>query len=191
MKTERLLNGWTWWRIARAEWTDPLDPDFARRRGGRWNPPDSFDTLYLNEDRVTARMNLRAFIAGWPYEPEDLRSDTGPVLVGASLPRDQDVCDVHTPAGVSAVGLPRTYPLDGQGRPVGHDRCQPIGRAVKARELRGVRARSARSAESVPVQPLGVGRAPVRGGRRMITCGRTARSRARTTLRLPFDDWYW
>ena len=73
-----------WWRIADPAWTDPLDPTFAQRQGGRWNPPDSFPTLYLNEGAVTARMNLRAFIAKWPYESEDLRDDTGPILVGCT-----------------------------------------------------------------------------------------------------------
>ena len=39
---------------------------------------------------MTARLNLRAFIANWPYEPEDLREDTG--LVG-------------TIGGVQAMGI--------------------------------------------------------------------------------------
>ncbi len=76
---------------------------------------------------VTARMNLRAFIAGWPYEPEDLRADNGPVLIGARLPRTQQVCDAHTPEGIAAAGLPKNYPLDARGRPVSHQRCQPVG----------------------------------------------------------------
>jgi len=37
-------------------------------------PARSWRTLYVNEDLVTARLNLRAFIADWPYEPEDLRA---------------------------------------------------------------------------------------------------------------------
>ena len=117
--SERLPDRWTWWRIAEQSWSNPLDPEFARQRGGRWNPPHSFPTLYLNEDKVTARLNLRAFIAQWPYEPEDLRPDTAPVLVGASLPRRQSVCDAHTPQGIAALGLPLTYPLwrPGSGPP--------------------------------------------------------------------------
>ena len=71
--------------IAERAWRNPLDPGFARARGGRWNPPDSYPTLYLNEDLVTARLNLRAFISNWPFEPEDLRADTGPLLIGATL----------------------------------------------------------------------------------------------------------
>lgn len=177
MRTERLRNGWRWWRIAENSWRDPLDPRFARRRGGRWNPPDSFDTLYLNEDTVTARLNLRAFIADWPYEPEDLRSGFGPVLIGATIPRDQDVCDVHTRDGVSAVGLPAGFPLDARGHIVAHAPCQAIGRNVKARNLRGVRARSAQARDGA--------------GRELAWFPATAQSRARRVERLAFDDWFW
>jgi RES domain-containing protein len=99
METEVLPEVHTWLRIADPAWVDPLDPAFACVQGGRWNPPDSFPALYLNEDLVTARLNVRLFIAGWPYEPEDLRLDTGPCLVAARLPRAQRVADAHTPAG--------------------------------------------------------------------------------------------
>lgn len=176
-ETETLIDGWTWWRIADRAWSDPLDPSFAMRRGGRWNPPDSFPTLYLNEDPVTARLNLRAFIAGWPYEPEDLRSDNGPLLVGATLPRHQRVCDVHTPQGVGAAGLPSTYPKDGRGRLVPHARCQPIGRRVRERELRGIRCRSARSRDGA--------------GRELAWFPAGPHSRAKPTTVRGFDDWYW
>ena len=85
LRKERLPDDHCWWRIADPAWRDPLDPTFAQQRGGRWNPPDSFPTLYLNADQVTARLNLRAFISKWPFEPEDLRSDTGPILVGGVI----------------------------------------------------------------------------------------------------------
>lgn len=177
LRRERLSDGWTWWRIADPAWADPLDPSFAAKRGGRWNPPDSFPTLYLNEDRVTARLNLRAFIARWPYEPEDLRPDSGPVLVGAVLPRAQDACDVHTPAGVRGAGLPAAYPLDDKGKPVPRSRCQPIGARVKKLGLRGVRARSAQSKDGA--------------GRDLAWFPATARSTAARTATLSFDRWYW
>lgn len=177
LRRERLADGWTWWRIADPAWKDPLDPSFAARRGGRWNPPDSFPTLYCNEDKATARLNLRAFIAGWPYEPEDLRPDTGPVLVGALLPRAQDVCDVHTPAGVRGAGLPATYPRDAHGRTVPRAKCQPIGARVKKLGLRGVRARSAQSRDGA--------------GRDLAWFPATARSAATRTGTLTFDRWYW
>lgn len=177
MRTEVLADGHIWLRIAEAGWADPLDPSYAATRGGRWNPPNSHPTLYLNEDPVTARLNLRSFIEGWPYEPEDLRDDTGPVLVHATLPSDQRVADVHSLAGVAAVGLPPSYPFDGHGRLVGHAVCRPIGLGVKRAGLRGVRARSAR--------------APDGAGRELAWFPATARSRARALAVEPFERWYW
>ena len=177
LRRERLSDGWTWWRIADPAWKDPLDPSFAAKLGGRWNLPDSFPSLYLNEDKATARLNLRAFVARWPYEPEDLRHDTGPVLIGAALPRAQDVCDVHTPAGVRGAGLPASYPRDGQGEPVPWAKCQPIGARVKKLGLRGVHARSARSSREA--------------GRDLAWFPATARSTAVPKETLTFDRWYW
>ena len=174
---ERLPDDRSWWRIADPEWADPLDPTFAQRRGGRWNPQGSFPTLYLNEDKVTARLNLRAFIAGWPYEPEELREDTGPLLVECRLPRRQDVCDVHTSEGVRAAGLPAAYPLDEEGEAVGHHRCQPIGRRVKEQGLRGIHARSAQSR--------------IGAGRELAWFPASVRSVARRNGTLAFPAWFW
>lgn len=177
MRTERLDDNHEWLRVADPAWSNPLDPSFAAAAGGRWNPHDSFPVLYLNEDIVTARLNLRSFISAWPYEPEDLRNDTGPLLVGATLPRRQQVADVHTPAGVKAVGLPKTYPRDLDGHTIGHEFCQPIGVRVKAEELRGVRCRSARS--------------PGGAGRELAWYPATSRSIARRTATTSYIDWYW
>ncbi len=145
LRQERLPDNHVWWRIADPDWADPLDPGFAQRRGGRWNPPGSFPVLYLNEDLATAHLNLRGFIARWPYEPEDLRDDRGPTLVGCVLPRRQVVCDAHSAEGLRAAGLPDSYPLDKDGVTVPHSRCRPVGAGARAADLRGVRARSARS----------------------------------------------
>jgi hypothetical protein len=134
-------------------------------------------TLYLNEDSVTARLNLRRFIAGWPYEPEDLRAENGPLLVGATLPRDQVVADAHTPGGVTALGLPLTYPQGADGRTVPHARCQPLGQQIRDADLRGVRARSAQSRDGA--------------GRELAWFPASARSRARRAKTLTFDQWYW
>ncbi|MCU1392707.1 MAG: hypothetical protein JWM34_1135 [Ilumatobacteraceae bacterium] len=177
IRTERLADRHSWWRIADAGWDDPLDPGFAARIGGRWNPPGSFRTLYLNEDTVTARTNLRLFFGPWPYGPEDLRDDTGPVLVEATLPRHQIVADAHTPAGVRALGLPPTYPADASGAPIEHSACQPVGVAVHDAELRGVRCRSARTA-------LGA-------GRELAWFPAGVRSRATRGVTLRFPDWFW
>jgi hypothetical protein len=160
--------------VADPAWADPLDPGFAQRSGQRWNPPDSFPALYLNEDVVTARINLRLFLDDLPYGPEDLRDDAGPVLVGCGLPRGQEVADVHTPAGVAAVGLPPSYPLGSDGSLVAHDVCQPIGQLARDHGLRGVRCRSAQS-------PF----------RELAWFPATVRSRARLINRASFDEWFW
>jgi hypothetical protein len=177
MRTETIPDGHRWWRIARHEWEDPLDPTFAREHGGRWNPPGSFPALYLNEDQVTARINVRSFITGWPYEPEDLRDDTGPLLIAALLPRRQRVADVHTPQGVRAVGLPAAYPLDHARQVVAHQHCHQVGVAAKNRGLRGIRCRSAQ--------------APLGAGRELAWFPATTRSQARLIETLPFTDWFW
>ena len=132
--------------------------------------------LYLNEDAETARRNLRAFIARWPYEPEDLRDDRGPMLVGCILPRRQVVCDAHSPAGVHAAGLPDSYPLDEDGWLVPHARCQPIGMRAKAAGLRGVRARSAQPRDGA--------------GRELAWFPALPRSIARPVRTLAFAAWF-
>ena len=177
MRVELLPDGHVWLRIADVAWKDPLDPSFAEVRGQRWNPPNSFPVLYLNEDLVTARMNLRQFIAGWPYEPEDLRDDTGPCLVSARLPRSQRVADIHTRAGVAAAGLPPNYPLDGNAELIGHDVCQAIGAKVHAQGLRGVRCRSVPS--------------PDGAGRELAWFPATSRSRARLRGIASFETWFY
>ena len=177
MIREQLPDAHHWLRICDQAWTDPLDDSFAQRRGGRWNPPRSWRTLYLNEDVVTARLNLTAFVAAWPYEPEDLRSATGPTLAVARLPRDQWVVDVHSPAGVAAVGLPSTYPHDASGDLVSHRRCRDIGERSKGEGFRGVRCRSAQ--------------APRGAGREVAWFPATSRSRAHLVERISFDEWYW
>lgn len=174
---ELLPDGHPWLRVADPSWADPLDATFAGSRGGRWNPPGSFPALYLNEDVVTARLNLRRFVAAWPYEAEDLRDFAGPVLVTATLPRNQRVADVHTPRGVRSAGLPRTYPLDRAGRMVDRAVCQVIGARAKEGGLRGVRCRSAPS--------------PQGAGRELAWFPATGRSRATERRRQPFEDWFW
>lgn len=177
MRTELLPEDRVWYRIAEAAWIDPLDPGFAAVVGGRWNPPRSHPTLYLNEDRITARLNLRAFIEGWPYDPEDLLDDTGPVLVHATLPARQRVADAHSRRGLAAVGLPPSYPLDADGNLVDHGMCQPIGLEAKRAGLRGVRARSARTPEG--------------GGRELAWFPATRGSRARAQKTQTYEEWYW
>ena len=177
MHTELLADAHPWLRICEASWDDPLDDTFAQHRGGRWNPLNSWRTLYVNEDEVTARLNLRAFVRGWPYEPEDLRGDTGPHLAVATLPRDQQVADAHSPAGVAALGLPATYPHAPKGELVDHATCQQVGTRIKTAGLGGVRCRSAQT--------------PQGAGRELAWFPATPSSRATLLERRAFPDWYW
>lgn len=52
-----------------------LDPGYAAAAGGRWNPPVSFPTLYLNGDVATARMRLQRLVEGAPFIMDDLDDD--------------------------------------------------------------------------------------------------------------------
>lgn len=174
--TERLHDGHLWLRVADSEWVDPLDPTYAQHRGGRWNPPNSHVTLYLNEDRDTARAQIQRMLESSPVRPEDI--DGGFVLIEATLPSRQDVADALTNSGVEALGLPKTYPLDDGGQTVPHEICQPIGTDVKALGLRGIHARSAAT-------PGGSGRElawfPARRSSRALPVGDP----------IPFEIWWY
>lgn len=137
----RLPNTKQWFRVADEKWDNPLDPGFAQGFGGRWNPPNSYPTLYLNEDLHTARAQIARLLDGSPVRPDDL--DPPYVLITATLPSRQVVADAVTDIGLDALGLPNTYPVDPDGNAIPHPRCQPIGTAVKDNNLRGVHTRSA------------------------------------------------
>jgi hypothetical protein len=138
-----LPDGHVWWRVADEAWTDPLDPTWADRVGGRWNTPGDGPTLYLNHDVDTARAQIARLLDGSPIDPEDLRDDAPFVLVPVSLPGRQRVADATTDTGLVALGLPRTYPLTSRGRGVRWAPCRAAARAARDAGLRGVAARSA------------------------------------------------
>lgn len=170
----RLRDGHEWLRVADPGWADPLDPSFAAEWGGRWNPPNSFPTLYLNEDLATARAQIVKLLEGSPVEPDDL--DPGFDLVLTTLPRSQDAADAFTGEGLSALGLPETYPQFRNGRPVRHETCQPVGEQVQALGLRGLLARSAVMPEEI--------------GRELAWFPARADSRATLVGRLSFTEWW-
>jgi hypothetical protein len=64
------------------------------------------------------------------------------VLVHTTIPED-DYVNAVTDAGLNAVGLPASYPLDGRGRIVPHRVCQPIGQRARSAGERGIACRSA------------------------------------------------
>ena len=176
MKPVRIPDGRIWLRVADPEWQDPLDPSYAAERGGRWNPPNSFETLYLNGDVATARMQIEKLLEGSPVRIDDLDDDAW-VLIAARLPRDQDCLDAVSDEGVTAAGLPGTYPCDSDGAVIGHAFTQAVGRTAHEERLRGVWCRSACSAD---------GR-----GRELAWFPATSRSRAHAVWRTPrpLSEW--
>jgi hypothetical protein len=138
----QIPDGHLWLRITRPHYSDPFDPSFAQRRGGRWNPPGSWPTLYLNEDLATVHAQVRHLFVGRGVEPDDLDDDAPIRLAACTLPSRQRVCDAVTDAGLDAIGLATTYPLDDGGSPVSHATTQAIGVTVHESGLRGVWCRS-------------------------------------------------
>jgi RES domain len=171
-----LPDGRVWLRVADPDWVDPLDPSWAGERGGRWNPPGSFPVLYLNGDVSTARARIERMLAGSPVMMDDLDDDAY-VLVDATLPRAQICADAVTSGGLSALGLPDSYPRGSAGEEVARSVCQRIGSAVHALGLRGVWCRSASTADG--------------SGRELAWFPATARSRARGVWATPLALGTW
>jgi RES domain-containing protein len=171
-----IRRGGPYLRVADPGWQDPLDGRFAQRRGGRWNPLESFPVVYLCESVGVARAVVLRKLEGQPYGPEDLNPETAPVLVGTSVPEDRYV-DVVTRRGRASAGLPESYPRDRRGAPIGWARCQPIGRAAWERDAPGIACLSA--APEAPPQ-----------GEELAWFQRRRRRLRRRRVH-PFDEWFW
>lgn len=139
---EQLDDRHEWLRVADPQWSDPLDTGYSYRHGGRWNSPNTRHTLYLCADTQTARAQIPRLLRGRFADPEDIRDDFV-VVIPVLLPDDQEVADIHTAPGITAVDLPATYPVNADGNLIPHSTCQPIGETVADQELTGVHARSA------------------------------------------------
>lgn len=171
MAVETSSIGGRYLRVADPEWTDPIDATYAAGGAGRrWNPP-GLPCLYLNADEATARANVDRLFAGLPYGPEDLDPDEAPLLIAVDVPAGAAL-DAYSDAGLSAAGLPLTFPLDAAGNFIPDATCQPIGAEAFADGLDGVDARSA---------------APG-GGQELAWFPRGRSLLAASTQR--FDDWY-
>ena len=77
----------------------PLDGDGARRQGGRWNPPDSFPTLYTGTSLETvdaefARAAARAGLSPSAFLPREL------AVIRVRLERVLDVRVARVPAAL-------------------------------------------------------------------------------------------
>jgi len=171
----RIPKGGEYLRLADPDWVDPLEGSYAMEHGGRWNRPGSFPVVYLNRTKVVARLNLIRKLNDQPYEPEDLRPDTAPLLVATDVP-DAEYVNIVTDEGCIAVGLPKTYPVDDRSE-VPHDRCRPIGSSAWDGGEPGIACRSATTA----IAPW---------GEELVWFQRRGQ-RLEVSRSLPFDDWFW
>ena len=132
-------------RLAEPAWADPLDVGFARERGGRWNAPGSYGTLYLNGSVAVARAQTRHKLAAQPYGIEDLDEAEQHDLVDVDVPVG-DYLDCVTEAGLEAVGLPayRTRGRSGT-RSAGRSGPRPGTSGARASRAGPRRRRTARS----------------------------------------------
>lgn len=161
-------------RVADPDWKDPLSGEHAGRRGGRWNPPGSFDAVYLNASVEVARAQVLHKLEPRGIRPEDLEPDRGPLLVHTEV-RTDDYVDAIRDGGLSALGLPTTYPLDGGGVLIPHGVCQPIGQRAWDADERGIACRSATPGLAT-------------GGEELAFFAREA---LQPRLTQGFADWYW
>jgi RES domain-containing protein len=134
-------------RVADPGWSDPLSGAWSRARGGRWNPPEGFEVVYLNRTVKVARAQVRRKLEPLAIGPEDLDPRSAPVLVGTEVPEAPYV-DAVSDAGLRSLGLSPTYPLDEEGVKVDHATCQPLGAKAEAAGEAGIAARSAATVPS-------------------------------------------
>lgn len=134
--------GGAYLRVADPCWRDLLTREHSRIRGGRWNAPGAFGVVYLNASTEVARALVRSRLEDRGIRPEDVLPEAGPVLVHTTVPDDAYVNAV-TDAGLRALNLPTTYPLDRRGQVIAHRICQPIGQLARDAGERGIACRPA------------------------------------------------
>ena len=134
--------GGSYLRVADPGWSDPLSGAYSRLRGGRWNPAEGFDVVYLNRTVEVARAQVRRKLAPLAIGPEDLDPASAPVLIATEVPEVAYV-DAVSDAGLRSLSLPASYPQDGGGKLVDHATCQSIGTEAKVAGEPGIAARSA------------------------------------------------
>jgi len=114
-----------------------LDGTYAKERGGRWNPPASFPTLYTSCTEAVAIANLQHKHRGLSFQPWELAEEHQPDLYALHVDQDRLV-DVVSASGLAGIDLPATYPDK-----IGHSVTQPIGARLHGERYAGVWCRSA------------------------------------------------
>ena len=98
-----------------------LSGEGARVNGGRWNPPDSFPTVYSSEEPATV---VAEFLRS--VDPSrDVRSLAAERVLWTLNVRLAQLVDLRLPDRLEALGLPRNF-----HDPVDILRCQEIGDAA-------------------------------------------------------------
>ncbi len=163
-------------RLAEPRWSDPLDTSFSKEQGGRWNAPGTYGVLHLNTTEHMARLQAEHKLAGHPYDIEDLEPEDQHDLVGVDVAVTAAL-DLVTDAGLGAVGLPTSYPLDALGHPIGHGPCRPVGQAAYDEPLPAIACRSAASGAAG-------------GDEELAVFDRDVAELVTQTSRRPFGEWY-
>jgi RES domain-containing protein len=136
----RIERGGAYFRVCGRTWIDPLDTSYARRYGGRWNPPGAFGALYLCATPVVAAAVARANFIGEIASLMDVLPSMLPDLLEVSVHRSQFV-DAVSEEGSRALKLPTRYPYS-----VDWTLCQSIGKRAYEAGERGIACRSAAEA---------------------------------------------
>lgn len=162
----------SYYRVCKPEWVACSDTSYAKRFGGRWNPPEEFGALYLCATIEVAAAVARTQHVGRAIPLFSLRPSRRPQLQRYSI-QENTFVDVVTKAGVVAAGLPANYPYA-----VEREQCWPVARRAHQAGDRGIACRSA--AECGPEVWLGEELA-------VFDNGPMPRQ---VNKRLPFAQWY-
>ncbi|MHB8148206.1 MAG: RES family NAD+ phosphorylase [Vulcanimicrobiaceae bacterium] len=171
MIVARITRGGSYYRVCDPSWANPAITLYAKRFGGRWNPPGEFGALYLSATLTVAAANARRSIStefGNAVSFSDIRPERRPDLQVFTVTNHAFV-DAITDAGIAMLALPAAFPIG-----CDHAVCQTLGRDLYAADEAGIAARSA-----VEV-----------GEELAIFDSHTALARRKRNGRLPFAQWY-
>ncbi len=119
-----------------------VNGDAARRMGGRWNPPESFRTVYACADRETVVAEFRRSIG----PSRDLHDLAATHIIWQLKVKVDNLVDLRPVAHRRAMGLPQ--PFD---ETVPRGPCQQIGAAAYYVRYKGLLVPSAARAGAINV----------------------------------------